>query len=277
MESDFLAQLSYPFVLRALAAGVMVSLCSGLLGVPLVLRRLSFTGDGLSHVAFGAMAIAAAMGLSSDLAATLPVTVAGAVALFATGRMSRIRGDAALAMLSVGAMAFGYLVMNAFPASANVSGDVCDTLFGSTSILTLSSGDAAACAVLSVAVIAFQAFTWHRSFELSFDADFARVSGARISAFNAVTAAVVAVVVVIAMRLVGALLVSALLVFPAVSALRVCRSYRATMFFAALFTVVASLSGMLCAIALETPVGATVVAANIVLFAASCAAGGLRR
>ena len=276
--ADALAQyLAEPFVRHALAAGVLIALCSGLLGVSLVLRRLSFIGDGLSHVAFGAMAVAGVLNLSGDLALTLPVTVASSVILFVTGRTSQTKGDAALAMLSVGAMALGYLLMNLFPSSSNVSGDVCTTLFGSTSILTLTCGELWTCVGLSVAVIVFQVATYHRGFEYAFDADFARASGGGVTAFNVLSAAVTAVVIVIGMRLVGTLLVSALLVFPAAAALRVCRSYLAVTVCAAALSAVAAFAGMMTAVVAGTPVGATVVAVNLLTFLACWVIGRLRR
>ena len=173
-------------------------------------------------------------------------------------------------------MAVGYLLMNRFPSSSNVSGDVCTTLFGSTSILTLTPRELWTSVALSGAVILFQALTYHRSFELAFDEDFARASGGGARAFNLVSAVVVAVVIVISMRLAGTLLVSALLVFPAVSALRVCRSYLAVTLCAAALAVVGALTGMLAAIVAGTPVGATVVAVNLVIFGICYAIGRAR-
>ena len=276
MIDELLRYLAYPFVRYALAAGVLIALSAALLGVPLVLRRLSFIGDGLSHVAFGAMAVAGVLNFAGNLTVSLVLTIACSIVLALTGRASQTKGDAALAMLSVGAMAAGYMLMNLFPASSNVSGDVCTTLFGSTTILTLTSGELWTCVALSVAVIAFQALTYHRSFEFAFDEDFARASGGGVTAFNLLSAVVVAVVIVVSMRLVGTLLVSALLVFPAVSALRVCRSYLAVTLCAAVLAVVGVLAGMLAAIVAGTPVGATVVMVNLAVFAICYAIGKIR-
>jgi len=273
---QLLQYLSYPFVRHALVAGVLISLCAALLGVSLVLRRLSFIGDGLSHVAFGAMAVAGVLNFSGDLSISLMLTIACSVVLFMTGRTSQTKGDAALAMLSVGAMAIGYLLMNLFPSSSNVSGDVCTTLFGSTTILTLTLGELWTCVALSVAVIVFQVLTYHRAFEFAFDEDFARASGGAVTAFNLVSAVVVAIVIVISMRLVGTLLVSALLVFPAVSALRVCKSYLAVTLCSAVLAVVGALVGMLVAIETGTPVGATVVVVNLAVFLACYAIGKIK-
>ena len=276
MIDQLLQYLSYPFVRHALVAGVLISLCAALLGVSLVLRRLSFIGDGLSHVAFGAMAVAGVLNFSGDLSISLMLTIACSVVLFMTGRTSQTKGDAALAMLSVGAMAIGYLLMNLFPSSSNVSGDVCTTLFGSTTILTLTLGELWTCVALSVAVIVFQVLTYHRAFEFAFDEDFARASGGAVTAFNLVSAVVVAIVIVISMRLVGTLLVSALLVFPAVSALRVCKSYLAVTLCSAALAVVGALIGMLVAIETGTPVGATVVVVNLAVFLACYAIGKIK-
>ena len=255
--------LAWPFVWRAFVAGATIALSAALLGVTLVLRRLSFIGDGLSHVAFGAMAVSAALGLAgAGLALSLPLTAIVAVLLL--GRRGRVQGDAALAMLSVGAMAAGYLLMNIFPSSANVSGDVCTSLFGAVSLLTLSTAETWLCVALAVAVIAFSALTYNKSFDIAFDEDFSRASGANVTLYNYICAIVVAVVIVVSMRLVGALLVSALIVFPVISAMRLVKSYRAVTLVSAAFALGCALSGLLLAVALELPVGATVVAVNAV-------------
>ena len=261
---------------NALVAGILIALCAALLGVSLVLRRLSFIGDGLSHVAFGAMAVATVLEMKGDLSLSLPLTVACSVVLFMTGRTSKTKGDAALAMLSVGAMAVGYMLMNVFPSSSNVSGDVCTTLFGSTTILTLTSGELWTCVVLSVAVMLFQVFTYNKSFEFAFDEEFARASGGGVAAFNMFSAVVVAIVIVISMRLVGTLLVSALLVFPAVSALRICRSHLAVTLCSAVLAVIGAFAGILVAVVAGTPVGATIVAVNMATFAICCLIGKMR-
>ena len=272
-EATFLEYLSYPFVQNALVAGVMISLCAALLGVPLVLRRLSFIGDGLSHVAFGAMAVAGVMNFSDSMVLSLPVTVAAALLLMRAGRGANTGGDAMLAMLSVGAMAAGYLVMNLNPSSSNVSGDVCTTLFGSVSILTLTTLDMWLSIGLSAAVCVLWLLSYHHVFDMTFDEAYARASGARAGLFNAVAAAVVAVVIVISMRLVGTLLVSSLLVVPAVAAMRVAKSFKAVCAVAAAFTVVCSLAGILIAVVAGTPVGSTIVGADIVAFLAMALIG----
>lgn len=265
-EVTLLEYLSYPFVQNALVAGLLTSLCAALLGVPLVLRRLSFIGDGLSHVAFGAMAVAGAMNFADTMALSLPVTVAAALILMRSGRGAKTGGDAMLAMLSVGAMATGYLVMNLKPSSSNVSGDVCTTLFGSVSILTLTTLDMWLSVGLSIAVCALWLFAYHRVFDITFDEAYARASGANAALFNTLAAVVVAVVIVISMRLVGTLLVSSLLVVPAIAAMRVAKSFRAVCAVAALFTVICTLVGIIVAVIAGTPVGSTIVAADIVAF-----------
>jgi zinc transport system permease protein len=269
--------LAFPFVQKALVAGLLVALAAALLGVTLVLRRLSYIGDSLSHVAFGTMAVAGALNFSDRLALSLPITAVCAVALLRSGRGAKIRGDAALAMLSVGAMALGYLLMNLYPGSSNVAGDVCSTLFGSTSILTLSASDVWLCAALSAAVAIFFAFFRHRIFEVVFDPEFARASGTRVGAWETALATLSSVVIVLSMRLVGTLLISALLVFPAVGAMRVCRSFRAVLGCAAAVGVLCAAIGIVVSILAGTPVGSTVVAADIAAFILLATIGTLRK
>ena len=258
---------SYPFVRYALIVGVLIAVCASLLGVTLVLKRFSFIGDGLSHVAFGAMAIAAALNFTNQTVIILPVTVICAVLLLKGGASSKIRGDAAIAMLSVGALAFGYLLMNIFSPSANVSGDVCGTLFGSTSILTLSRGEVILCAVLALVVIALFILLYNKLFAVTFDENFSRATGVNTSAYNMLIAVITAVVIVLAMNLVGSLLISALIVFPALSAMRLYKSFFAVSVFSAVFAAVCTVLGMIISVLAGTPVGATVVAVDIAGFA----------
>ena len=258
--------LDFPFVRYAIIVGVLVSLCSSLLGVTLVLKRYSYIGDGLSHVAFGALAIASVLKITNNMLIILPVTVAVAILLLCTGKNARVKGDAAIAMVSVGALALGYLLMNLFSTSANISGDVCTTLFGSTSILTLKAGEVYLCVVLSVVVLAIFVLFYHKIFAITFDENFAQATGVNTAFFNLLIAVVVAVIIVLAMNLVGALLVSALVVFPALSAMRVFKSFFAVTVAAAIISVVCSLVGILVAILAGTPVGSTIVAADIVAF-----------
>lgn len=258
---------SYPFVRYALIVGVLIAVCSSLLGVTLVLKRFSFIGDGLSHVAFGAMAIAAVLKFTNQTVVILPITVICAILLLKGGNSSKIRGDAAIAMLSVGALALGYLLMNIFSPSANVSGDVCGTLFGSTSILTLSRGEVILCAVLALVVIALFILLYNKLFAVTFDENFSRATGVNTEAYNMLISVITAVVIVIAMNLVGSLLISALIVFPALSAMRLYKSFFTVSVFSAVFAAVCTALGMIISVLAGTPVGATVVAVDIAGFA----------
>ena len=258
--------IGFPFVRYALIVGVLISLCSSLLGVTLVLKRFSFIGDGLSHVAFGAMAIAAVLRLTNDMPLVLVITVLCAILILKTGHNAKIRGDAAVAMISVGALALGYLLMNIFPTSGNLSGDVCTTLFGSTSILTLTKGEVVLSVVLSLTVVAFFVLFYNRIFSVTFDENFARATGMRTGLYNLLIATVVAVIIVLAMNLVGSLLISALVIFPALSAMRVFKSFRSVTVCSAVFSVGFATLGLLVSIVAGTPVGSTIVAADIIGF-----------
>ena len=268
--------LDFPFVRYAIIVGVLVSLCSSLLGVTLVLKRYSYIGDGLSHVAFGALAIASVLKFSNNMFLILPVTAAVAVLLLCTGKNTRIKGDAAIAMVSVGALAIGYLLMNIFSTSANISGDVCTTLFGSTSILTLKAEEVYLCIGLSCVVLLTFALFYHKIFAITFDENFARATGVNTNLFNLLIAVIVAIIIVLAMNLVGALLASALVVFPALSAMRVFKSFFSVTIAAASISVVCSLIGIVIAILAGTPVGSTIVAADIVAFGLFYSAGLIR-
>ena len=259
--------LSFPFVRHALIVGTLIALCSSLLGVTLVLKRFSFIGDGLSHVAFGAVAVATVLRLNNNLLLVLPVTVLCAILLLWGGKNAKIRGDAAIAMISVGALAVGYLLMHLFSTSANLSGDVCSTLFGSTSILTLTRGEVWICLILSALVLAVFMLFYHRIFAVTFDESFARATGLPAGAYNLLIAVIIAVIIVLAMNLVGSLLISALVVFPALSAMRVFKSFRAVTVCSACLSVGCALCGILLSIVFGTPVGSTVVAADILAFA----------
>lgn len=273
---DLAYYFSFDFVRYALIAGVLVSLCAALLGVSLVLKRYSMIGDGLSHVAFGAIAIAAVLDIA-PMYFTLPVTIIVAIILLRMGQNSKIKGDAAIAMLSAGALAIGYLLMNVFSTNANISGDVCTTLFGSTSILTLSKQDVYTCIILAAVVITAYIFFYNRLFSITFDENFASATGTHSTVYNFSLAVITAVVIVIAMNLVGALLISALIIFPALSAMRVFKSFRSVTICSAIIAVVCSLSGILFSVLCDTPVGATIVAADIVVFAVSALIGKLKK
>ncbi|MBR7033226.1 MAG: metal ABC transporter permease [Clostridia bacterium] len=269
--------LSFQFVQYALIAGILISLCSSVFGVTLVLKRFSFIGDGLSHVAFGAMAIAAVMKMTNNMPLILAVTIVSAILLLRTGQRAKIKGDAAVAMISVGALAIGYLLMNVFSTSGNVSGDVCTTLFGSTSILTLNRSDVIVCGVLSVVVLAVFVIFYNKIFSVTFDEDFARATGTKASLYNLLIAVIVAVVIVLAMNLVGSLLISALVIFPALSAMRVFRSFKSVTICSAIFSVTCATLGLLISILSGTPVGSTIVAVDIAGFGIFCLLGLTRR
>ena len=266
---------SYEFVRYALIVGVLIALCSSLFGVILVLKRFSFIGDGLSHVAFGAMAVAAVLNLTDNLLLVMPVTVICAILLLKTGQHTRLKGDAAIAVVSVGALAVGYLVMDVFSTSPNVAGDVCSTLFGSSSILTLSLTDVWVCVLLSLVVIALFILFYHKIFLVTFDEDFARAVGVRASVYNLFIAVITAVIIVLAMNLVGSLLISALIIFPALSAMRLFHSFRGVVIGSAAVAVGSSVTGILLSLLASTPVGPTIVAVDIAVFLAFVLLGKL--
>ncbi len=261
--------MEFPFVRYALVVGVLISLCSALLGVTLVLKRFSFIGDGLSHVAFGAMSVAAVVGLTNEMVVALPVTVLCAILLLCTGQNAKVKGDAAVAMISVSALAVGYMLMSIFPSpSGNVAGDVCTTLFGSTSILTLTETEVWLCAGLSIAVVVVFALCYNKIFCITFDAGFSQATGIQVRFYNFLLATVIAVVIVLAMNLVGSLLISALVVFPALSAMRVCKSFKGVTLCAAITSVCCSFIGILVSVLAGTPVGSTIVVADLAVFGA---------
>lgn len=256
----------YPFVRYALIVGVLIALCSSLLGVTLVLKRFSFIGDGLSHVAFGGMAVATVLGLSDHMPLTLSVTVACAILLLRTGQNTKVKGDAAIAMVSVGALAMGYLLMNLFSTSTNLSGDVCSTLFGSTSILTLTKTEVWLCIGLSIVVVASFLLFYNKIFAVTFDETFAKAVGTNVERYHLLIAVVIAVIIVLAMNLVGSLLISALIIFPALSAMRLCKSFRAVTICSVVLSVSCAALGILISVLAGTPVGSTIVAVDLTAF-----------
>lgn len=266
MAETLALYLSYPFVRYALIVGVLIALCSSLLGVTLVLRRFSFIGDGLSHAAFGALAIASVLNLSNNMVLVLPLTILCAILILCIGQNTAVKGDAAVAMLSVGALAIGYLLMSLFSTSTNLSGDVCSTLFGSTSILTLTQTDVRLCILLSLAVIVVFILFYNKLFAVTFDEAFARAAGTPVSIYNLMIAVIIAVIIVLAMNLVGSLLISALVVFPALAAMRVYRSFLSVTICSAVLSVFCALGGILLAIFTGTPVGSTIVVMDLLAF-----------
>ena len=273
MNYKLIMYLEHPLVRYALIVGVLIALCSSLLGVTLVLKRFSFIGDGLSHVAFGATAIATVLNLTNEMMIVLPITVVSAILLLRTGQNAKIKGDAAIAMISVAALAFGYLIMNIFPVSSNLSGDVCSTLFGSTSILTLSKKDVWLCTVLSIAVVVIFILFYNRIFAVTFDENFSKSTGTNVDGYNLLIAIVIAIIIVLAMNLVGSLLISALVIFPALSAMRLFSNFKSVTICSAVLSVLCAFSGIIISILAGTPVGSTIVAVDVVAFAVCYAAG----
>ena len=265
--------MEHSLVRYALIVGVLIALCSSLLGVTLVLKRFSFIGDGLSHTAFGAMAVAAVLNLTNDMLFVLPATVICAVLLLRTGNSTKIKGDAAIAMISVGSLAIGYLLMNLFSTSSNLSGDVCSTLFGSASILTLTKAEVWLCIILSIVVVLAFLFFYNKIFAVTFDENFAKATGTKAGIYNLLIAVIIAVIIVLAMNLVGSLLISALIIFPALSAMRIFKSFRSVTICSAVLSVFCALLGILISILYATPVGSTIVAVDIGAFAVFSAAG----
>ncbi len=261
--------LSYPFVQYAIIVGVLISLCSSLLGATLVLKRLSYIGDGLSHIAFGAIAVASVLHLSNQDLLVFPVTAIAAIILLRMGPNSKLNGDAAIAVMSVGSLAIGYLLMNVFSVSNNLAGDVCTTLFGSTSILTLTQVDVITSLILSGLVIIIFTLFYNKIFYVTFDETFAQASGINTAIYQTIIAITIAAVIVVAMTLVGSLLISALVVFPALSAMRLYKSFRGVILCSVLIAVSCALIGILISILYSTPVGSTIVVMNLIVLATS--------
>lgn len=273
MIDKLIFYFEYPFVRYALIVGILIALCSSLLGVTLVLKRFSFIGDGLSHVAFGAMAVASVLNFTNNMLFILPVTVICAVLLLLTGQDTKIKGDAAVAMISVGALAIGYLLMNIFSTGPNLSGDVCSTLFGSTSILTLTQGQVTLCCLLSVIVVVIFILFYHKIFCVTFDEIFSKATGMKTYFYNLLIAVITAVIIVLAMNLVGSLLISALVIFPALSAMRIFRTFFSVTVCSVCLSVLCAVIGLLVSILAGTPVGSTIVAADMVAFLVCCLVG----
>ncbi len=260
---------SFPFVVNAMIVGVLIALSSSLIGVPLVLKRFSYIGDGLSHVAFGAMALATIFKFSNIMIFTLPATALCAIMLLRIGQNKKINGDAAIAMMSVSCLALGYFLMNVFSVSMNISGDVCTTLFGSTSILTLTAFDVNLSLILSIVVVLVFIIFYNKIFSTTFDENFAKATGVNPSLYNLIFSVIIAAIIVLAMNLVGSLLVSALVIFPALSAMRLFKSFRSVTICSCIFSVFCSAIGILVSILWGTPVGATIVLIDLGVFLVS--------
>lgn len=267
MLAELLRYLEYPFVRYAIVAAMLISLCSALVGVILVLKRYSYIGDGLSHVAFGAMSIALVLGMiQQKMYLVFPITTVAAILILKSGQNKRVQGDAIVGMISTGALALGYLLMNLFPPTANISGDVCSTLFGSTSILTLSKAEVWLCVIASIIVLIIFVMLYPKIFVVTFDENFSKAIGLKANQINLILAVIIAVIVVLAMNLVGSLLISALVIFPALSVMQLFKSFKAVLIGAAVLSEICTITGMLVAILCSTPVGATIVTVDIIAF-----------
>lgn len=268
--AEFLSYFSYTYVRYALIVGILVALSASLLGVVLVLKRYSYLGDGLSHVAFGAMALSVVLNLSDNMLVIMPVTIIVAILLLGSPEKNKkTSGDAALAMLSVGSLAVGYVLLNLFPSSSNIAADVCSSLFGSSSILTLGQSDVVICIVMSVVVVSTFVLCYNKIFALTFDPVFMQSAGGGARGYNLLIAVLCAVVISLSMRLVGSLLVSALIIFPAISAMNMCRRYRACVVCSAVIGVTCAALGMILSMLLGTPSGASIVLCDVLAFGIS--------
>lgn len=257
MTETLLEMLSYPFMVRAFVVGILVALCSALLGVSLVLKRYSMIGDGLSHVGFGAMAVAAAAN-AAPLAVAIPVVIVAAVLLLRISGSSRIKGDAAIALISTSSLAIGVMVIS---MTTGMNTDVYNYMFGS--ILAMSREDVALSVTLAVVVLALYIFFYQKIFAITFDETFARATGVKAGLYNTLIAVLTAVTIVLGMRMMGALLISSLIIFPALTAMRACRTFRSVTIHAAVISVVCLAAGLLMSYLGGTPAGASVVMANI--------------
>jgi len=250
--------LSYTFLVRALIVGILVSLCSALLGVPLVLKRYSMIGDGLSHVGFGALAIAAALN-AAPLAVAIPVVTAAAFLLLRLSSTGRIKGDAAIAMISTGSLALGVIVIS---LSTGMNTETSNYLFGS--ILSMSEGDVRLSLIIAAAVLVLFIVFYNPIFAVTFDETFARATGTKAGSYNALLSLLTALTIVVGMRMMGSLLISGLVIFPALSAMRLCRQFQRVIIWAAILSVVCFLIGTVLSYALAIPTGASIVCVNII-------------
>ena len=270
--AEIIEMFSFPFIVRAFAVGIMVSICASLLGVGLVLQRFSMIGDGLSHVGYGALAVAAALHVSTPLYVSIPVVIAAAFLLLRLGGKSGAEGDSAIGMISSGALAVGTIVI---ALTTNSNADITAYMFGS--IYALSDTDVCLCTALFVIVAVLFVLFYNRIFAVTFDEKFSRSAGININVYNIAMALLTAVTVVIGMTLMGALLISALVIFPPVTAMRVCRSFRKVMVCATIIGVVGLIAGLFASYFLSTPPGASIVAADVALYFAFSMCASLRR
>lgn len=265
--SDVILYFSaYPTVRYAAVALLLISLSASLLGVTLVLKRYSMIGDGLSHVTFGAATVATVLGFTTPIYLSLPLTVLAAILLLSLRSSTRVSGDAAIAMVSAGSLAFGYLLLNLFPPSGfDASADACDNLFGK-GIVGVDAADVTVCFILSVAVLGIFVFFYNRIFSVTFDSDFAGVNLRRARLYDLLIAVTTGVMIVVAMEMVGALLISALITFPALSAMRVFKTFKSVTVCSAVISVICAAVGLLLSLIFSTPTGSTVVIADLAVF-----------
>lgn len=257
MLENVIEMFSYPFMVRAFIVGALVALCSSLLGVSLVLKRYSMIGDGLSHVGFGALAVAAALN-AAPLAVAIPVVIVAAVLLLRIRGNSRIKGDAAIALISTSSLAVGVMVIS---MTTGMNTDVYNYMFGS--ILAMSAGDVRLSVALAVVVLALYVFFYHKIFAITFDETFAQATGVKADLYNTLIAVLTAVTIVLGMRMMGALLISSLIIFPALTSMRVCRTFKSVIINSAVISVVCLVIGIMVSYVWATPAGASVVMANI--------------
>ena len=268
---SILTMFSFPFMQRALIAGILVSLCAALLGVSLVLKRYSMIGDGLSHVSFGALAIAVALGVT-PLWFSIPVVILAAFLLLRVADNPRWNSDAAIAAMSASSLAIGILVIS---RTTGMTTDVDNYMFGS--VLAMSKTDVALSVILCLAVLVLFILFYHKLFAVTFDESFSRATGLKVERYNTLLAILTALTIVLGMRMMGAMLISSLVIFPALTAMRLFRSFRGVVICAAVTSVVCFCAGLTISFAFSTPVGATVVTADLTVFLASCLIGFLRR
>ena len=274
----FMQYLQLPQVRNALIVAVLIALCASLLGVTLVLKRFSYIGDGLSHVAFGAMTVAAVVGLTEDMLLVMPVTILSAILLLRTGQNTKVKGDAQIAMISVGSLAVGYLLLNKFPPkNSNISNDVCSTLFGNKILVSLSTFDVYVSIILSVVLVIVFILFYNKIFAVTFDESFTKATGNNTGIYNLVIAVIIAVVIVLAMNLVGSLLISALIIFPSLSAMRVFKNFKSVTICAAVVSVTCAFLGITLAIVFDgLIVGPTIVVVNLIVFFAFWLIGAIK-
>ena len=267
---------AFPTVRYATLSLLLIALCASLLGVTLVLKRFSMIGDGLSHVTFGATAVATVLGLTMPIYLTLPLTVVAAVLLLRIRQNTKVQGDAAIAMVSAGSLALGYLLLNLFPANSSVSADACASLFGS-GILGIGLDDVIVCSILAAAVLFVFIFFYNKIFAITFDENFASATGTRVGFYNTLVAIITGVIIVVAMNMIGALLVSALITFPALSAMRLFKTFRSVIVCAACISTVSALVGILASLVFATPVGPTIVVVDLAAFGICSAIAAIKK